>query len=222
MGTYEILSLIPAPLVAVILFVLLWNKSDHSKLKLYYKSLLAGMAGVILVYLVDRFIIYMNLHSLHSLNRTLFYAFVLTGGVFEFWKFIVLRILVYPSGKAPKSLNSIFYSLVIASGFTITYSIYAVYFAPPYISDSLYAITIAPVFVSIAIIMGYFSCSTSTRNYPGVDLLTGFFLAVVFQGIYRFCLLTTDLPLIYMAVGAMVITGITLLVISFREASDSN
>jgi len=116
----------------------------------------------------------------------------------------------------------IVYSVIIAAGFTSAYSVYALYFAPPYINVCLYAFTSGPAFVSVALIMGYFTGISLNRQYPAIDMVTGLFLAVVFQGIYRFCLLTSDTMLLYLATGGVLFTGLTLLFLSLRKTEDSD
>ena len=222
METSALLSLLPAPMAAAILYLFVRYKFPEGNFKLVYKSFLLGAAGIIPIYFFDQLIIYLHLDHLHSLNRTLFYAFVLTGGVYELWKFIVLKLVVYPSKKVQKTVEMIFYSIIIAAGFTSAYSAYALFYAPGYISVSLYALSIGPVFISIAIIMGYFAGIALNRKYAVTDLVTGLFIAIVFQGIYRFCLLTTDTLLLYLAMAGMLATGITFVAFSFRREQDSD
>lgn len=222
METSTILSLLPAPIVAILLFVLLRIKYSHGNFQLVYKTFVLGIAGILPVFVIDILIRNFHLDHLHSLNRTLFYAFVLTGSVFELWKFMVLRIFVYPSRQVVKTFNVIVYSIIIAAGFTTAYSVYAVFYAPSYINVSLYAFTIGPAFVSIAVIMGYFTGTALNRQFPVIDLVTGLFIAIVFQGIYRFCLLMTDSLLLYMATAGMLVTAISLVIISLREPAKSN
>jgi RsiW-degrading membrane proteinase PrsW (M82 family) len=222
METSAILSLLPAPIIALALFLLLRYKYPDSTFHLIYKTFIMGIVGIVPVFLIDRLINFLHLDHLHSLNRTLFYAFVLTAGVFEMWKFLVLRLLIYPSKQVNKSFDVIIYSIVVAAGFTTAYSVYALFYAPSYISVSLYAITAGPVFVSIAVIMGYFTGVALNRQYPVAEFITGLFIAIVFHGIYRFCLLTTDTLLLYMTAGGMILTAISLLVISLRQVEGSD
>jgi len=222
METCTILSLLPAPFVAVTLYLLLRYKYPAGKFRLVHKTFLLGLAGVLPVFLMDNIISSLHLDHLHSLNRTLLYAFVLTGGLFELWKFFVLRFFVFPSAIVAKSIDIIVYSVVIAAGFTTGYCIYALYFGMPFIDMCLFALTIGPVFVSISLIMGYFTGIALNRQYPVIDMITGLFLAVIFQGMYRFCLLTSDKLLLYMAIAGMCVIGITLLTISLRETPNSD
>ena len=222
METSAILSLLPAPLVAAVLYIFVRYKFPEGDFKLFYKSFFFGVAGILPIYFIDQLIVYLHLDHLHSLNRTLFYAFVLTGGMYELWKFIILKLLVYPSKKVRRTIEMIFYSVIIAAGFTTAYSVYSLFYAPSYISVSLYALSIAPVFISIAVIMGYFAGIGLNRKYAVTDLLTGLFISIVFQGIYRFCLLTTDTILLYLSMVGMLATGITFVIFSFRGAENSD
>jgi RsiW-degrading membrane proteinase PrsW (M82 family) len=221
MGTSQILSLIPAPVVAIALYALLKYKNPGGSFGLFYKTFLLGVIGIIPVYLIDQGISWLHLNHLHSMNRTMFYAFVLTGSIYEIWKFIILRFFVFSSRQVHKTLDLIFYSLIIAAGFTSAYSVYALFYAPKYISVALYAISIGPAFVSIAIIMGYFAGLALNRKFALTDFATGLFIAIVFHGIYRFCLLTTDTLLLYMAMAGMLTTSITFLVFSLRTTEKS-
>ena len=217
-----ILSLLPAPIVVVTLYLLLKYKYSDGNFHLIYKTFILGAVGILPVFVIDNLITYFHLDHLHSFNRTVFYAFVLTGGVFELWKFLVLRAYVYTSKQITKTFDVILYSIIIAAGFTIGYSVYALFYPPIYINMSYFALTIGPVFVSIAIIMGYFTGIALNRQFPVIDFITGLFIAVVFQGMYRFCLLTNDRLMLYMAIAGMLITAISLFFISLRERVKSN
>jgi RsiW-degrading membrane proteinase PrsW (M82 family) len=104
-----------------------------------------------------------------------------------------------------------------ASGFTTFYSVYALYFAPSYIDTCLFAYTLPVAFVSLAIMMGYFIGVAKTRHNRFVDLASGLFIAVIFHGIYRFCLLTSDKALMYLALPAMAIIALTFLYFAVRK-----
>jgi RsiW-degrading membrane proteinase PrsW (M82 family) len=221
METSAMLSLLPAPIVAIVLYLFLRFKYRNGSFSLVYKSFSLGMAGMLVVFVIDKVVYTLHLDHLHSLNRTLFYAFVLTGSVFELYKFLILRLLVYPSKRVTRTSDVIVYSLFIAAGFTTAYSIYAIFYAPPYISVSLYALTIGPVFVSMAVIMGYFVGAAMNRQFPLIDFITGLFIAIIFHGIYRFCLLYNDTLMLYMVSAGMLITCFSLLFITLKEPSAS-
>jgi RsiW-degrading membrane proteinase PrsW (M82 family) len=223
MESCSVISILPALIVAAALYSLLRYKYPKGKFALVHKTFLLGLSGVLVVFLADKIIAYLHLDSLHSLNRTLFYSFVLTAGVYEFWKFLILRLFVYPSKLVVKTSDVIVYSIFVASGFSLGFSIYSVYFPSPFIDVCFNALSKGPVFLSISIIMGYFMGISLKRDNPSIDHMTGLLLAVVFQGINRFCLLTHDTILHYLAMAGMFVIAITFIIISLRERpGDSN
>ena len=222
MDTCSIISILPAPIVAVALYSLLRYKYPKGKFALVHKTFLLGVLGVLFVFIANKVIAYLQLDSLHSLNRTLFYAFVLTAGIFEFWKYIILRLFVYPSKMVVKTFDVIVYSIFIAAGFTFGFSVYSLYFPPSFVDICFNAYSSGPAFLSIAIIMGYFVGISLKRDNPSVDHMTGLVLAVVFQGINRFCLLTHDTVLHYLTMAGMFVIAMTFIVISLRERPDDS
>ena len=222
METCSIISILPASIVALALYLLLRYKYPKGKFALVHKTFLLGVAGILFVFLAEKVVAYLHLDSLHSLNRTLFYAFVLTAAVFEFWKFLILRLFVYPSKLVVKTTDMIVYSIFISAGFTLALSVYSLYFPQSYIDICFDALTVGPVFLSISIIMGYFMGISLKRDNPLVDHMTGLLLAVVFQGINRFCLLTQDAVLHYLTIAGMLVIAITFVIISLRERTDDS
>ncbi len=222
METCSVISILPPSIVAVALYSLLRYKYPKGKFALVHKTFLLGVAGILFVFIAEKTVAYLHLDSLHSLNRTLFYAFVLTALVFEFWKFLILRLFVYPSKLVVKTNDVIVYSIFIAAGFTLAYSIYSFYFPPSFLDPCFDALTVGPVFLSLSIIMGYFMGISLKRDNPLVDHMTGLLLAVVFQGINRFCLLTQDTVLHYLAMAGMFLIALTFIILSLRERPDDS
>ena len=223
MDTCSVISILPGPIVAGALYLLLRYKYPKGKFALVHKTFLFGFLGFLFVFATDKIIAYLHLDSLHSLNRTIFYSFVLTAGVYEFWKFLILRLFVYPSKLVVKTSDAIVYSIFVAAGFTLGFSIYTVIFPPPFIDVCFNAMTRGPIFLAISIIMGYFMGVSLKRDNALIDHMTGLLLAVVFQGINRFCLLTQDTILHYLTMAGMFVIAITFIIISLRErADDSN
>jgi len=218
MTTCAILTLLPAPLTALALFALLKYKYPDGKFGLVYKSFILGALGIIAVYAFDKLIVHLHLDSLHSWNRTFFYAFILTGGFYELWKLLVLRIFIYPSNLVVKPIDVIIYSVFTGAGFTSLYAVYSLYYGSAYVDTCLFAITLTPAFISLAIIMGYFAGMAKTRQNRVVDLTTGLFIAMIFHGIYRFCLLTCDEPLMYISLSGMVLIALTFMWFAVRRA----
>lgn len=211
MTSCAILSLVPAPVTALALFAMLKYKYPKGKFGLVYKSFLFGALGIIAVFAFDKLVGAFGLDSLHSWNRTFFYAFILTAGFYEFWKFLVLRVFIYPSDLVVKPIDSIIYSVFTAAGFMSFFAIYSLFYGPSYINSCFFAITLGPAFISLAVIMGYFMGMAKSRQNQFVDLTTGLFITIIFHGIYRFCILTFDRPLMCISLGGMVIIALTFL-----------
>jgi RsiW-degrading membrane proteinase PrsW (M82 family) len=221
MMSISILSLLQPVLIAAALFGLLKYKYPEGNFSLVYRMFLLGILAVLPVYAFDQLIARAGLDSLHSFHRTLFYALVLTGGFYEFLKYVLLRTMVLPSKRVTKTIDVILYSLFIGAGFTTGASLYALLIEPPFINPLLYSLTTSPVFIAVAIIMGYFCGISLHRKYPVIDRMVALLLAVLLQGLYRFCLLLSDTPLLFMAVAGIVIIGGTLLFLALRETTAS-
>lgn len=217
MNSCSIVSMFIAPAIALALFLLLRYKYPDGKFKLVYQSFLLGVAGIILVYFADRIIDILKLNSLHSVNRTLFYAFVLTSGLYEFYKLMILRIFVYKSPMVRRPVDMMVYAIFIFTGFHAAFSIYRVFFGPGYVNDCIYALSIGPAVISLAIIMGYFVGQARIRRHGFVDLFTAFMITVVFHGLYYFCLITNDMPLLYLTIAGMVVVAFPLFVIILKQ-----
>lgn len=220
MSTCEWFSVLISPAIACVLFVFLKYKYPKGQFSLVYSSFFAGAAGIILVFIADRIIEMYNLHSLHSVNRTLFYAFVLTTGIYELYKITVVRLLVYKSEKVRRPADLIIYTLFIFAGFNSSFSLYRIYFGAEYVNDCIYAYSVGPVVLSLAVVMGYFVGQARGKQYEFVDFFTAIFISTVFHGLYYFCILTSDLPLLYLSIAGMVIVASILVALTLKQKDD--
>jgi len=220
METCKLLSVLPGPIVAIALYLFFRFKFPKGKFELIHKTFLLGLLGIIPMLFMYKMVQLIHF-NLHSINRTLFYAFVLTGGVYELWKFIILRFVVFKSKLVKSTIDMIIYSVFIGAGFTTAFGVYSLYFTPGYIDMFLSTLTLGPAFILIAVIMGYFVGKSLRHEASFIDQMTALFLAVIFEGIYRFCITTTDDTLLYMVlIGTFLIAG-TLFWISLKEPNDS-
>lgn len=217
MDNCSIVSMFIAPAIAIALYVLLKYKYPKGSFKLVYQCFMLGVSGIIVVYFADRIIESLHLNSLHSVNRTLFYSFVLTTGLYELVKLVFLRLLVYKSHMVRRPIDMIVYTIFIFTGFNTAFSIYRIFFGPEYVNDCIYAFSVGPAVVSLAIIMGYFVGQARGRRYNFVDLFTALLITVVFNGLFYFCILTSDLPLLYLSIAGMVIVALPLLFITLKQ-----
>lgn len=221
MNTCTILQFAVSPVLFFLLFIFLKFKYRDGDFSLFFKVFVIGVISILLVIIADWIIRKAGLNSLHSFHRTLFYAFILTAGLFEFVKFLVIRIYAYKDKRFVNISDGIVYSLAAALGFTTSYSVYAFFFPPQYIQPCTFAWSIGPAVLSMAAIMGFFFGIAQKRRYSILDLLTGLVAAIVLHGVYRFCLLYNDKTMLLMVLIAMTIIAIALIVRAIRSGETS-
>lgn len=220
MSICEWFSVLISPFIACVIFVFLKYKYPKGWFSLVFSSFFTGAAGVILVFITDRIIEMYNLNSLHSVNRTLFYAFVLTTGIYELYKITVVRLLVYKSGIVRRPSDLIIYTLFIFTGFNSSFSLYRIYFGAEYVNDCIYAYSVGLVVLSLAVVMGYFIGQARGKQYEFVDFFIALFISTVFHGLYYFCILTSDLPLLYLSIAGMAMVASILVAIILKQKDD--
>ena len=216
-----ILQFAISPVLFIILYMFLKFKYRDGDFSLLFKVFIIGLLSLLLIFPADWIIHKAGLDSLHSFHRTLFYAFILTAGLFELLKFLVIRIYAYKDKRFVNISDGIVYSLVASLGFTTTYSVYMYFFPPEFIKQCTYAWSIGPAAVSMAVVMGFFFGIAQKRRYSIIDLLTGLFAAIVLHGVYRFCLLYNDKTMLLMALIAMAFIALVLVVKAIRSGSQS-
>ncbi len=220
MSQCELISVLISPLIATALFLLLKYKYPNGQFRLVYKSFFAGAAGVILVFFADRAIEILGLDSLHSVNRTLFYAFVLTTGLYEFYKALILRFMVYKSNMVRRPVDMVLYTIFIFTGFNASFSVYRIFFGAQYVNDCLYTYSVGPAVLSLAVIMGYFVGQARNRRFDYVDFFTALVITIVCHGLYYFSILTSDLPLLYLSIASMVVIASVLGILILKQRDD--
>ena len=221
MNMCTILQFAISPVLFIILYMFLKFKYRDGDFSLLFKVFIIGLLSLLLIFPADWIIHKAGLDSLHSFHRTLFYAFILTAGLFELLKFLVIRIYAYKDKRFVNISDGIVYSLVASLGFTTTYSVYMYFFPPEFIKQCTYAWSIGPAAVSMAVVMGFFFGIAQKRRYSIIDLLTGLFAAIVLHGVYRFCLLYNDKTMLLMALIAMAFIALVLVVKAIRSGSQS-
>lgn len=217
----DIFQFAVAPVLFALLYIFLKFKYRDGDFSLFFKVFAAGVLSLLLVFFADWLIHKARLDSLHSFHRTLFYAFILTAGLFELIKFFIIRINAYKDKRFVNISDGIVYSLAAALGFTTSYSVYIYFFPPQFINQCTYAWSIGPAVTSMAVVMGFFFGIAQKRRYSIIDLLTGLFASVVLHGVYRFCLLYNDKTMLLMALIAMTIIAVILMVRAIRSGETS-
>ena len=221
MTVCSILQFTVNPVLFLLLYSFLRFKYRNGDFSLFFKVFIIGLLSILVVLSAHWIIHKVGRDSLHSFHRTMFYAFVLTAGLFELIKFLIIRLVTYKDNRFVSISDGIVYSLVAALGFTSSYSIYAYFFPPEFVKPCTYAWSIGPAVLSIATVMGFFFGIAQKRRNSFIDILTGLSAAIVLHGVYRFCLLYNDNTLLLMSLIAMSVMSIILIVRALRTSQRS-
>ena len=193
------ITLIIAPLVAVVMYLYFRKRASAKFSHLLLLSYLAGGAGILLFLAAEAISYRLGLNDLGNLKRTLFYSFITIGGSAELGKFIVLRYFFVNKDEIRKPMDVITFSIMIALGFStlalflFAFNVFGIRLQLPPI---LYAYIFVPANILFSVIMGFFVGMAKFLKARIVYSLTGLMGAVFFHGIFNFCLLTSDFKLL--------------------------
>jgi len=217
MNACTLLQFAVAPATFLLLFLFLKSKYRHGDFSLFFKVFAIGLLSVALIPLADRLIHLAGLDSLHSFHRTMFYAFILTGGLFQVIIFTIIRIFAFRDRRFVNISDGIVYALSVTLGFATSYSVYVYLAQPEFIDQCTYAWSFGPAVSCFAITMGFFFGMARNRRNSFIDLLTGLGAAIILNGVYRFCLLYKDKTMLLLSLLAMAIIALVLIVKAIRS-----
>jgi RsiW-degrading membrane proteinase PrsW (M82 family) len=224
MNLYELaLSLIPI-LIALVIIVFIRYKYPSGTIQPLFYSFVLGCIMSLGVILFRYLIAQAGLDELKNLKRMAFYAFVVTGGSAEFFKFLVLRFYAVPLKIFRGSADGIVYSVMISMGMTTVLSFVFAFdrFLPQF--DFYYAMlgTLAIANLVFAIIMGFFAGMGKSRNNRFVDSLTGLAAAAFLNGLYHFCFFTHEYMLAILAAsGSFIIAAVFIVMVVKSSGRES-
>ncbi len=201
-----ILSLILAPLIAVIIIAIVWTKRGKDRYPGLISAFILGMVSILIVLLFQYIARQFGLENFRNLRRIIFYSVIVMGFGSELGKFLILRYHIFPKSSFNGPLDSIVYSTMIAMGFAFIGNI--LYFVLPYYSeiDFFYALSVIIANLFFAVILGFFVGMAKSRENKFVDSMTGLLGASFFHALYNFCFLTKDYRLLlFLAIGAFIV-----------------
>jgi len=193
------LTIALAPLIALFMILYFQKRSTSNFSNGLLYSFLAGGAGVLVLLGAEILSSILNLNTLGSLKRILFFSFITLGGSAEIGKFIILRYFFVKKPYIQKPIDAITFSIMTALGFsTFALILYAfnLYNIQANFPPTLYAFIFVPANIMFAVIMGFFVGMAKFIKGRVVFSLTGLFGALFFHGIFNFCLLTSDFKLL--------------------------
>jgi len=203
-----ILSVILAPLIAFVIYAIVWVKRGKDRYPGLITSFVLGMVSIVLVLIFQYIARKFGLEDFKNLRRIIFYSFIVMGFGSEFGKFLILRYYNYSKKSFNGPLDSIVYSSMIAMGFAFAGNI--IYLTVPDYGkiDFFYAITVVFANLFFAVILGFFLGMAKTRENKFVDAMTGLLGASFFHALYNFCFIPAHEDfrlLLFLAIGAFVV-----------------
>jgi protease PrsW len=204
MGSVTYITLLFGPGIAIFLFFYLVKKYDSKFNSLLLKSYIAGMlctllflVGFSVFRLLDLAIPPVKEHL--TLKRALLFSFVIMGFVSELSKFTVYRYYVIPHTEINKPIHAITFSVMTALGFsTMTQICFFcnLFELQRFYPSVMYSFANIPSHIIFAIIMGFFVGLSRFINAKFIYSVIGLFGASFFNGIFNFCLVTSDYKLL--------------------------
>jgi RsiW-degrading membrane proteinase PrsW (M82 family) len=198
------LTLSFAPIIATFLYFYFKKRSDNGFERRLLYSYLLGACSVALLIAAIAFSAALKLDNLVSLKRIVFFAVITVAGSSELGKFLVLRYLIADKKENKKPIDTITFSIMTALGFS---SVVLILFSTGLFDMqnlnlevpfpvTLYAFIYVFATILFSVIMGFFTGMARFLKGRFVYSLTGLLGALVFHGIFNFCLLTSDFKLL--------------------------
>lgn len=217
MALNYIVSLITAPLIALILLIYIRRRKGKDHYSALWSSFFWGMVSILLVVAFQYIASYYDLNprknitNVPNLRKIIFYSFVVMGIGSELGKFLILRYHSYTKRNFNGPLDSIIYSVMISMGFALTGNILT-FLLPVYEDiDFTYAITVIFANLFFAVVLGFFVGLTKLRRNRFVDSMTGLFAASFLHALYSFCFFTQDFKLLlFMSIGVFIVVVLLL------------
>ena len=212
---------IVAPIFFILLLTYLKYKFPKGDFALFYLSFFVGGLGIGIIILAAWIAKFAGLDQLNNLRRSVFFTFIIVGGVAELVKFLIVMILNIPDKRFKTVSDGIVYCMAAGLGLTSAFVIYSYLVQPISASLHLYMLTLTPMALSLAVIMGFFMGMGKVRNNLFIDSMTGLFLASFFHGLYQFCLLSQDKRLLVITIAGTIIISLILLVKALQTKPES-
>jgi RsiW-degrading membrane proteinase PrsW (M82 family) len=195
-------SLAIAPVIALIIYLYQKDRHNIEPMNLLIYLFFSGSLSAIPVYFVEKLLFFFNIF--HGFASSLYTAFVIAGGVEEYFKRLIVIKLAYDNKSYDEKLDGIVYCGFSALGFAAVENIIYVLGG---MNDSLYmsitrGIFSVPAHMLFGITMGYYlslSKFSKTEKIRRLNYRKSYFIPVLLHGIYDFILIShlTNLLIIF-------------------------
>ena len=221
--TYSTLGF--APIIIIAMYIYLTKHRDRSFIRLMTRSIVAGALSVSVLLIALTIASELGISELRNLKRTLFFAFITIAGSSELGKCFVLRYIVLRDKVTVSPFDAIILSVTTAMGYcTVALAFFHLNFCniQEFLPDALFSLTFVPASILFSIIMGFFVGMARFLKTHIVYSLTGLLGALIFHGIFIFCLVTRDFKLLSLfAFGSTVIVFVLAMKAAFTVAEES-
>ncbi|MCD4736697.1 MAG: PrsW family intramembrane metalloprotease [Bacteroidales bacterium] len=200
-----IVTLVPAPLIAILLILFVQKRTGRGYYTAITSSFIWGMISIGLVVFFQYIAAYYRLDD-RNIRRIIFYSFVVMGIGSELGKYLIVRYFCFTKRNFDGPLDAIYYSAIVSLGFVfmgnILYLILPVY---PEI-DITYSISVVFANLAFAVILGFFVGLAKLRENRFIDSMSALFAASFFHALFNFCFITKDYKLlIYSSIGILIV-----------------
>ena len=210
-----------SPAIFLAIFTFLKISYPKGDFQLLFKAFFWGVLMVVPVILADQAAHYLNIDGARSIRWMIVYAFIVVAFTYELSIFLPLRLSLYKRKHFKGPSDGIIYSVAIAMGLTSIYAIYYTLFCETAGLSAIYFWSMGPVNAAIAVILGFFTGLGKIRKNQLIDSMTGLGAAMLFLGIYRFALLSSEIVLLTLFVVVSVFIAIGMIFKSLKITSES-
>lgn len=219
MGHYP--GFLISPLLFLAIFLYLKIRYPKGEFSLLIKAFFWGVFLIIPVVLADQAAHYLNIDGARSIRRMFLYSFVVVAFTYELAIFLPLRFSITQRKHFKGPADGIIYSVALALGLTSMYIIYYSWFCDPVGLSEFYFWSMGPMNIAIAVVLGFFTGLGKMRKNQFIDSMTGLGAATLFQGIYRFAMLSSDEILSWLFVIVSVFIAVVLMRNSLKITAES-
>lgn len=204
-NTIKLLAVAIAPGLAISMFIYYMDKFEKEPLHLLVKCFFLGALVIIPAIFLNKFFFSVVAPSQSVIGMASF-AFLVIALSEELCKFAAVRFFAFPKVDFNEPYDGIVYSVMVAMGFATTENIMYVLVQDSF-PDSLKVgvirmFTAVPAHAAMGIMMGYFIGLAKFHRAKNVLMMTGFFAAMIFHGVYDLLLTMQNYP--FMTAGAIV------------------
>jgi RsiW-degrading membrane proteinase PrsW (M82 family) len=203
-----------SPVLLIVILVFLKTKSELASFSNIRNSILFGLAGVLLLYVLSYFIELRWHGSMHNMRRMAFFVFVIIAFGSELGMFIPIRFIGYESMTVKGPVEAIIYSIISGlsfSTFTTALIAYGIIEVPIEDNFTLFLLLYPFANIVFAIVLGFFIGMGKIRKNALIDHSTGLFLATFLHGIFYFSFITKDIRLFIITMVGLLIISVTLM-----------